>query len=347
MEGDTLSFEAQQKYWAAGRVASAVMRHVLEKCRAGCCVLEICQEADWMVENGKTAFPDVFSEDPGTVSCGVSLPTTVSVNECVCNGRPAESGAVLREGDLASIELGVHVDGYPVVVGHSVIVGTSSEHTVQEKSVHVVSAARSGFYKALECVLVKGCSLTDITAEVRQTAAAWGCSNVDGVTCTEMFRYDVGGYEKGRTSLTEKNRHRFLFKPGGVYSVRVAFSSGEGKMQGETGKRAVLYQRTAAEKKGDFRVSKAKELFEQIEKEKGGFPFVIPRDEGVLLGISELCQKDILWKRIPFSDRKGERVCLFRTTVYIQPDGVVIRAVDDFCAPCSSGEGQHTEVGLE
>ncbi|CAN0120255.1 unnamed protein product [Phaeothamnion confervicola] len=55
---------------------------------------------------------------------GVSFPTCVSVNECICHNNPLESEAdaqrPLAEGDLVKVDLGCHIDGYIAVVAHTV-----------------------------------------------------------------------------------------------------------------------------------------------------------------------------------------------------------------------------------
>ena len=54
---------------------------------------------------------------------GLAFPTTISVNEvCAYNAPLAEDSTSLKEGDLVKVDLGVHIDGFPAFVGHTLIV---------------------------------------------------------------------------------------------------------------------------------------------------------------------------------------------------------------------------------
>lgn len=60
---------------------------------------------------------------------GIAFPTCISIND-VCghysplisdaNDKEAEAG-LLKEGDVVKIDLGVHIDGYISLVGHTVV----------------------------------------------------------------------------------------------------------------------------------------------------------------------------------------------------------------------------------
>lgn len=55
---------------------------------------------------------------------GLSFPTCVSVNHVAGHFSPLKSeDAQLKNGDLAKIDLGVHIDGFVGQVAHTVVVG--------------------------------------------------------------------------------------------------------------------------------------------------------------------------------------------------------------------------------
>jgi methionine aminopeptidase len=63
----------------------------------------------------------VYNKKP--VFKGLAFPTTISVNEvCAYNSPLPEDSTTLKEGDLVKVELGVHIDGFPAFVGHSLVV---------------------------------------------------------------------------------------------------------------------------------------------------------------------------------------------------------------------------------
>jgi len=54
---------------------------------------------------------------------GLAFPTCISVNSCVGHFSPLpEAEDVLKEGDLAKIDLAVHVDGYIASVAQTIVV---------------------------------------------------------------------------------------------------------------------------------------------------------------------------------------------------------------------------------
>lgn len=60
---------------------------------------------------------------------GIAFPTCVSVNNICAHYSPLVSDAneteketaTLKEGDVVKIDLGVHIDGYIALVGHTVV----------------------------------------------------------------------------------------------------------------------------------------------------------------------------------------------------------------------------------
>ena len=54
-------------------------------------------------------------------STGIAFPCCISVNNCICHYSPLthDADTVLKEGDLAKIDLGAHIDGFIAVVAHT------------------------------------------------------------------------------------------------------------------------------------------------------------------------------------------------------------------------------------
>lgn len=55
---------------------------------------------------------------------GVAYPVSISVNDVCGHFCPLkEESQVLAEGDIAKIDLGVHIDCFPVLLAHTIFVG--------------------------------------------------------------------------------------------------------------------------------------------------------------------------------------------------------------------------------
>ncbi|KAK9452281.1 uncharacterized protein V1518DRAFT_410817 [Limtongia smithiae] len=107
------------KYIAAGRIADGVLKYLVREIaeRRMSNVYDICRTGDALIEQEcAKVFKNVQEK-------GVAGPTCVDVNNCVWGYAPNErEGAyVLVDGDVAKISFGVHIDGYTVLVSHTVI----------------------------------------------------------------------------------------------------------------------------------------------------------------------------------------------------------------------------------
>ncbi len=59
------------------------------------------------------------------VISGIAFPCCISVNNCICHFTPlmGDADLILKEGDMAKIDMGAHIDGFIAVVAHTVVVG--------------------------------------------------------------------------------------------------------------------------------------------------------------------------------------------------------------------------------
>ncbi|CAI8023546.1 Proliferation-associated protein 2G4 [Geodia barretti] len=127
------------KYKMAGDMANRVLKSVLEAAVEGASVLNLCEMGDSLIleETGK-----VYKKEKD-MKKGIAFPTCVSINNCVCHFSPLKSDppVCLTAGDLFKIEMGVHVDGFIAVVGHTAVVGATKESPVTDRKADVIKAA--------------------------------------------------------------------------------------------------------------------------------------------------------------------------------------------------------------
>jgi len=68
------------------------------------------------------------------VEKGVAFPTSVSVNHTAGHYSPlAGDSAVLAEGDVAKIDLGVHIDGFISVMAHTTVATSNPQEATKRK----------------------------------------------------------------------------------------------------------------------------------------------------------------------------------------------------------------------
>jgi methionyl aminopeptidase len=95
----------------------------------------------------------------------------VSVNDEIVHGIP-DSGRILREGDIVSVDIGATYDGWVSDAARTYPVGT-----VSEKAANIIAVCRASFFAGLKHCR-EGARLSDIGHAVQVTAEAAGFSVV-------------------------------------------------------------------------------------------------------------------------------------------------------------------------
>ena len=80
----------------------------------------------------------------------------------------------LTEGDLVKIELGAQIDGLIALVGHSVVVGASSDNVVTGRKADVMMAAHLASEAALR-LFRPGNTNVQVTDNIIKIAGAFEC----------------------------------------------------------------------------------------------------------------------------------------------------------------------------
>jgi len=94
------------------------LERVIKKCVPNASIVEICAFGDSEIEK---EVAKVYSKKK--YEKGVCFPTCVSPNEVCGHFSPlASENETLKEGDVVKIDLGVHIDGFITMVGHTVVV---------------------------------------------------------------------------------------------------------------------------------------------------------------------------------------------------------------------------------
>ena len=80
---------------------------------------------------------------------GIAFPTCVSVNHILGHFSPTKDESdTLKEGDVAKIDLGCHLDGFVAQAAHTIVVSHEAATKVTGKKADVVLAAYNAFLAA-------------------------------------------------------------------------------------------------------------------------------------------------------------------------------------------------------
>lgn len=129
-EKNTLDQQVIDKYKTAGRIAQTALKYVLQlindsyhlhKTASPHSVAELCLLGDSMMAN---LLADCYSDKEEISEMGIAHPVTIEVNEYVNNVSPElnEIPQVLQAGDIVTVSLGAHIDGYSALASHSAVI---------------------------------------------------------------------------------------------------------------------------------------------------------------------------------------------------------------------------------
>ncbi|KJE93426.1 proliferation-associated 2G4,b [Capsaspora owczarzaki ATCC 30864] len=312
------------KYRTAGDIANRVIKKVLAAAVPGATVLALCKLGDGEI-NEEVA--KIYKANK-KVKKGIAFPTCVSLNSTVCHQSPLSSDAAitLQAGDVAKVDLGVHVDGLIAVVAHTIVVGATKEAPVTGRKADVLLAAYNASEAAVRLVQA-GSTNHKVTETVQQVAQQFKCNTVEGMLSHQLERNIIDGKKTIILNPNEAQRkeHKELtFEIGEVYGVDVIVSTAEGKSR-------TLDTRTTVYKKTDavylLKMQASRTFLSQAKEKYGNFPFSIRSfdDENkAKIGVLECTKHNVM---TPFSvlyDRDDTAsVAQFKFTVLLTKNGPI------------------------
>jgi len=274
-EENTLSSDIMTKYKTAAEIANAALTAVIKECTSGKKIIDICLSGDKIITD---KLASIFNKTK--IEKGIAFPTSISVNNCVGHFSPLQGDAtVLNEGDVAKIDLGVHIDGYISLVAHTVIVGAENASTVSSplpttgRKADVICAAYYASEAALR-LLKPGKKNTDVTEMIRRIGAEFKCEPVDGVLSHQMKRFVIDGNQTIiNKSTLEHKVDEFEFEENQVYAIDIVMSTGDGKAR-EMESRTTIYKR-AVDQNYLLKMAASRYVFNEISTRFPTLPFAL------------------------------------------------------------------------
>lgn len=310
------------KYRKAGEITTAAMQHVLSLCKPGAKIVDLCAAGDAFIEE---ACGKIYNK--GKVEKGVGFPACISVNNLVGHFSPvATDETVLKEGDLAKLDIGAHVDGYISVAAHTFLIGAEgiSKDPVSGKAGDLLAAA----YTASECaqrMLKVGGKNTAITEMISKVCEDFKCNAVQGVLSHQMQRFQIDGEKviinKGDI---EQKVDEVEFEPNEVYAMDIVMSTGEGKPKEVDSGRTTVFKRSTDETY-QLKMKASRAVLSDITKRFPTFPFTLRAMEAktARFGISECLKHDLVTSYPVLYEKDGELVVHLKFTVLLMPTGTI------------------------
>lgn len=167
-----MTFESLTCLRQAGRIAAAAREIALGEARAGALLRELCAR----VEDGILGHGG-----------GLAFPVQSSINHVAAHYCPSpEDTTVLAPGDLAKIDIGVHVDGWVVDTAVTVNVGDVPEGRPLVEAVH---AALDAAIKAIG----PGVAIHAVSRQIETTIRSFGFRPLRNLCGHSVARWTVHG----------------------------------------------------------------------------------------------------------------------------------------------------------
>ena len=324
----------------AGRISDEALQALIEKCKVGANLNELCTESDKLIKEklSKIYIKKKFIK-------GIAFPTTISVNEVCGNySAPLELSddpheyKTLSEGDVVKVELGVQINGFASIVAHTIVVSDKPDKITGKKA-DVILAAYNSIQAALRLMKVNGPTNNDVTNATATICKEFEVNPIEGVLSHRMKRYIVDCMEtiiNKETFEHKVDQRKFEF--GDVFAMDVIVSTGEGKPK-ETDIKTTVYKR-ALETTYKLRTDSGRKLLSVVEGNFYSFPFsfnVFDKEENIKLkqpieklntvmklGLNECIKNELLHGYPVLSEKKGEIVAQFTYTIAVRNEGPII-----------------------
>lgn len=311
------------KYKMAGDMANRVLVKVIDAAIADTTARTLCAFGDSLiVEETSKVF-----KNKKDMKKGVAFPTCISVNNCVCHFSPlaSEADVDIKEGDVVKIDLGVHIDGYIAVIGHTIVVGASKENKITGRKADVIQAA----YLASEIAqrtVKPGEENNTITDYINAVAEELKCKPIEGMLSHQLTRNVIDGEKaiiQNPSEAQKKEHEKCEFNVHEVYAVDLLISSGDGKVK-EKETRTTVYKRTSNTYSLKMKTSRV--FFSEVNNKFTTMPFTLRAFEDekqAKLGVVECVKHGLLEPFNVLWEREGEYVAQFKFTVLLMPNGPI------------------------
>lgn len=303
------------RYKKAAQWTNEVLLEVAGMCKPGASVKELCKAGDaLMVTKVAQAFRGVDK--------GAAMPTCINVNSIVAHCNGTEGDVTINAGDLCKIDLGIQIDGYPVLAATTVIASDNGEvpADADAKKASAISAGWATMDAAVR-QLRPGGTTADVSSIIEKCAAHFGLNPVEGVLSHQLKRYIIDGFKTIPCKHSSEHKvHEYNLEENTVWCLDLVLTTGKGMRLKEKDMKACL-SKAAIDSQYEPKLQAAFEARGEIEKRFQYFPFSVAALENpkARLGLSELNKHGVMTPIPVLYEKDGDIVVHFKSTVLITP----------------------------
>jgi curved DNA binding protein len=267
--------EVLAKYRLAAEIANRTLKLVMEQCKPGAKLVELCDLGDSYIVEECSKVHNKGKAKVEAKDKGVAFPTCISVNEvCGHNSVVAADDTELADGDLVKIDLAVHIDGWIASVAHTVVASADDAAKIEDGPKRNVVLACAVAAEAILANVRPGAKNNDITPLFERAASAFGVNVVEGVLSHQMKRFVIDGNKVilAKTVPGEQAVEEEEFEVNDVFAIDIIMSTGEGKPVERDEKKQMVFKR-AVDQNYNLKMKVSREIFSKITTEHPTLPF--------------------------------------------------------------------------
>ena len=165
-----------------------------------------------------------------------------------------------------------------------------------------------------------------MTQAIAKVCEQFGVNAVEGVLSHKLKKHLIDGNDVIINKETADQRvEEFEFAPGDIIALDIYVSTGEGKPK-ESEFRTTVYKREL-DAQYNLKLQKSRAFFTEVNKRFPTLPFAIRAFEdpvGAKVGVKECLDHDLLTAYPVLTEKAGEFVAHFKTTVAVLPRSTVV-----------------------
>ncbi|RKP18229.1 Erbb3 binding protein 1 [Rozella allomycis CSF55] len=308
------------KFTAAADIVNRALEKVVAACVESASIYDICVLGDqYIVEELKKCY------NKKNISKNIAMPTCISVNNVVCHFSPLKTEApiLLKNNDVVKIEMGAHIDGFPAMVAHTIIVGNE---VAAGRKANVIAAAHNALEVAIRTIK-PGNSNVQVTHAVNDVVKEFKCNVVEGMLSHKIERNNLTSNKSILLCSNPsqiKAHEEAKFEEHEIYNVDVLVTTGDGKVKTASDFKTNIFRKSNQNYMLKIKASRA--LYSQVSKEFGTMAFSLRSfdDEKIArLGLTECLKTNVLLPYEVLVDKENEIVAQFATTILLMPSGTI------------------------
>lgn len=259
--------ENYDKYKTGGEITAKVLDIIVNAAKVTTTIKTLCELGDVLLTK---ELNKVYTKAKLSFGKGIAMPTCISINNLVGWNGPDNAHIgnmynkypeqVIKEGDLVKIELGIHIDGFPSFICHTLVIENNNEASELNNKKQKLMKAVSEASKEIIKIMKPGRKNTDIVKIMEKYANKYECNllytddiekAVPGTVSYQISQNNMNGKNDdfiidGLTKVVNEDIHSLIihrmhidheygmveseFEENEVYAIDIAMSTGSGRI---------------------------------------------------------------------------------------------------------------------